>query len=114
MGLFNTVEILDKCSSCNKDVNLRVQFKYGDVYQHHYQLGDVIKWNTDHPRTNAGTTGHRKVVVEGVEDCPNCEAEIDYEVWLENDKIVAVKPKSGAFDFSATEEAYFIIQDSEP
>ena len=111
MGLFNTVQTHDRCPSCDNEVNLKVQFKYGDVYQHHYQLGDVIKWDSNHPRTNVGTPGHRKVVVEGIEDCPACKAEADYEVWLENDKIVALRRASGAYDFSATEEGYIIIED---
>jgi hypothetical protein len=71
-------------------------------------MGDVIKWDLNHPRTNVGTPGRRKVVVEGVEDCPGCGAECDYEVWLENDRIVAVKPASGTYDFSATDRAYIV------
>ena len=110
MGLFNTVHTLAKCPACKNEVNLKVQFKYGDVYQHHYQLGDVIKWDRDHARTNVGTPGRRKVVVEGVDDCPVCEAEGDYEVWLENDKIVAVKVASSAYDFSATEASHIIVE----
>ena len=93
------------------DVNLKVQFKYGDVYQHHYQMGDVIKWDPEHPRTNVGTPGHRKVVVEGVEDCPGCGTEFDYEVWLENDRIVAVKPTSGNYDFVATDKTYIVVEE---
>ena len=43
MGAFNTVRILGTCPSCKNEVNLEVQFKYGDVWQHHYQVGDVTQ-----------------------------------------------------------------------
>ena len=107
MGLFNTVKSQVTCDSCKNELTVNVQFKYGDVYQHHYQLGDVIKWNGN----NIGTPGHRKVVVEGVEDCQICGVEGDYEVWLENDTIVAVRPASGGYDFTATNEGYIVIED---
>ena len=107
MGAFNTVRILGTCPSCKNEVNLEVQFKYGDVWQHHYQVGDVIKWGGN----NVGTHGHRKVVTEGVEACPICDSELDYEVWLEKDEIVAVKSTSGTYDPASTPEGYIVIEE---
>jgi hypothetical protein len=98
MGAFNTVEIRGTCPCCKKEVNLEVQFKYGDTYQYDYKLGDVITWGGN----DIGKPGRSRVVVDGAAGCPNCpgcDFDLDYEVWLEKDRIVAVKPVTGAYDF---------------
>lgn len=104
MGAFNTVRILGTCPSCKNEVNLEVQFKYGDVWQHHYQIGDVIKWGGN----DIGKPALRKVIVEGFAVCPTCDSELDYEVWLENDKIVAIKLASGTYDLASSPEVYSV------
>ena len=35
----------------------------------------------------------------------------DYEVWLENDKIVAVKLASGTYDLASTPDGYIVIEE---
>jgi hypothetical protein len=107
MGAFNTVRILGTCPSCKNEVNLEVQFKYGDVWQHHYQVGDVINWGGN----DIGKSDRRKVIVEGFAICPICDSELDYELWLEKDRIIAVKPASGTYDLASTPEGYIVIEE---
>ena len=107
MGLYNTIEISGTCPCCNNEVKLEVQFKYGDTYLHHYKLGDVIEWGG----IDIGKPGRSKVVVEGFKLCPICDAELNYEVWLESDKIVAVKPYTGAYDFDSTPDCYIVLEE---
>ena len=40
-----------------------------------------------------------------------CDSELDYEVWLENDKILAVKLASGTYDLASTPEGYIVIEE---
>jgi hypothetical protein len=110
MGAFNTVETRLTCPSCACELNINVQFKYGHSRQYAYHIGDVLYW---HPLGNAddGTPGHRKVVVHGVTDCPVCGNELEFEVWLENDRIVAVKLATGAYDFVAARDTYIVVEE---
>ncbi len=112
MGAFNVVTIKEKCSACGNFVELRIQFKYAEVWQHEYEPGDSLIWSKRR-FGNDGEPGHKRVVVDAVaENCPVCDAEgPDYEVWLENDRIVAVKPFSGKFDFVRFHETYIIVEE---
>ena len=107
MGAFNTVETSGTCPCCKQAVNLEVQFKYGNTYQHHYKIGDVITWGGN----DIGKPGRTRVVVDGVAVCPDCDCDVDYEVWLEKDKIVDVKPATGAYDFSSLDDAYIVLEE---
>jgi Zn ribbon nucleic-acid-binding protein len=107
MSAFNTVEISGTCPSCKKEVNLDVQFKYGDAGQHRYKLGDVITWGGN----DVGRPGRSRVIVEGFAVCPACDSELDYEVWLESDNIVAVKPATGTYDLASTPDGYIVIEE---
>ncbi|HTX78521.1 MAG TPA: hypothetical protein VMC62_02585 [Longilinea sp.] len=81
MGAFNTVMSEQKCSNCGIVSEFAVQFKYGEVWQHEYVLGDRIIWG----KGNIGNQEYKKVVVDGVgEPCPNCHTSgQDFEVWIE-------------------------------
>jgi hypothetical protein len=109
MGAFNTVTIDYKCQKCGQMISMIIQFKYGDVWQHQYRVGDMIKWN----KNNVGEPGHKRVVIEAFsEDCPICgNLGQDFEVWLENDRIIDVKPSGGEFDFVHREEPYIILEE---
>ncbi len=110
MGAFNIVRSKQKCASCGQRVELSIQFKYGDVWQHEYQIGDRLQW----VKNNTGQPGNKRVVVDGAaERCPLCHAEgMDYEVWLEDDRIVSVQLASDRYDF-ATRHQTFIVVDAE-
>jgi hypothetical protein len=107
MGLYNTVEISGTCPGCEKEVDLEVQFNYGDTYLHRYKVSGVITWGG----IEVGRPGLSSVVVDGFAGCPGCDAELDYEVWLESDRIVAVKLDTGVYNPASTEEGYIVIQE---
>jgi hypothetical protein len=109
MGAFNVVRIKEKCNSCGNFVELRIQFKYGTVRQYEYEPGDSLIWGAN----DEGEPGHKRVVADAVaEHCPVCNAEgKDYEIWLEHDRIVAVKPSSGKYDFNVADEPYIVLEE---
>ena len=108
MGAFNVVILPEKCGNCGQIVNRRVQFKYGEVWQHEYNLGDELIWGAK----NIGNPQYRKVVVDGAgENCPNCRAEgNDYEVWITSGKILDVRRATGKYDFVKTHGKYILIE----
>ena len=110
MGAYNLVKLRRVCPSCGTEAEHRFQFKYGDTWLHEYQIGDQLQWG----RNDIGRSGAKKVVVDAVaESCPVCrfEDEKDYEIWLERDKITALKPASGEHDFVYCQDTYLVVED---
>ncbi len=64
MGAFNVIKINHVCKSCKINVMIQVQFKYGDIWQYEYSLGDSLKWGGN----DTGVSGRRKVIVDGVSE----------------------------------------------
>jgi len=110
MGTFNTVVSELICPSCELDVTLQAQFKYGDVWQHEYRIGDKLKWGAN----NIGQLGEN-VVVDGAGDvCPRCQYDMnDLEIWIIEGIIQKVVLSSGEFDFSSQEENYSVLPNSQ-
>lgn len=109
MGAYNTVRVDQVCPSCNNLVDVHIQFKYGDTWQYTYQIGDSLKWGGN----SIGKPGAKQVVADGVAEgqCPICKyAWPDYEIWIENDKIVDVRTASRKFDFVRLHESYVVLQ----
>jgi len=90
MGAFNTVIAEVQCPVCNKWCRLEVQYKYGDTWQHHYDVGSVITWGGN----DIGRPKMKKVIVEGIGGpCPNCHTDnIEFDVLVENDRLREVCP----------------------
>lgn len=101
MGAFNTVRSEQTCGSCGQRTAFQIQYKYGELWQYEYQIGDSIAWSTKYKKADAGKPGRPQVVVEGIaENCPHCRAEGgEFEVWLANDKIVEVRPLTNPSKF---------------
>jgi hypothetical protein len=60
MGLFNVLRIDDNCPLCGISQQMEIQFKYGEVRQYQYRLGDMIrpepgKLTSDEPRAVRST-----------------------------------------------------------
>ncbi|WP_406693785.1 hypothetical protein V5E97_22380 [Singulisphaera sp. Ch08] len=94
MGAFNTVRSEQRCASCGQLSAFQIQYKYGELWQYEYQIGDSIAWSTKYKRSDVGKSGRPQVVVEGIaEHCPLCRAEGgEFEVWFANDQIIEVRP----------------------
>lgn len=108
MGAFNTVSTKQACPSCKKVNEVDVQFKYGDTWQFKYRIGDKLRWGGN----DVGAPGAKRVVLDAVmEDCPSCGAPgRDCEVWIEEDRITAVSPASGKYDFVKNHQSYIVIE----
>ena len=110
MGAYNTVIVDQVCPSCNNRVEVRIQFKYGDTWQYTYHVGDRLKWGGN----AIGEPGAKQVVADGVveeEQCPICKYRWpDYEVWIEDDRIVDVRTASKKFDFVGLHRSYIVLQ----
>jgi hypothetical protein len=123
MGAVNRVVIERICPNCGNLVEFKVQFKYGNVWEDEYRIGDRLRWGRDFPdkphagQGDVGKPSTRQVVVYGIaEGCPNCgyscgpDGELDYEVWVEDDQIVAVRPASGRYVFER-EDPYLVLRE---
>lgn len=107
MSAFNTVVVRADCPQHHGETTWRIQFKYGDVWDYTYHVGDILGWGGN----EIGEPGKRLVVVDGVaEPCPVCGYDPgDYEVWLEVDRIVRVERAPARSRFVETNEPYLVI-----
>jgi hypothetical protein len=109
MSAFNILITTQKCDSCGQINERPIQFKYGELWQYKYHIGDKLKWsvkNTEEPK-------HKEVVVYGIsEKCPNCNAEgIEYEILILNGKIASVNRLSKNYDFVKEHRNYIVINE---
>jgi hypothetical protein len=111
MGAFNTVRASAVCPRCHSSVDVTIQFKYGDTWQHEYSLGDRLRWGGN----DIGLPGKRSVIVDGVAEtpCSNCgfDDEWGFYVLLECDQISRAVPADGTYDFSAAGRSYIVLQE---
>ena len=94
MSAFNTVETLTVCPVCAAEGRFEVQFKYGDTWQHHYQVGEPLRWGGN----DVGVRGAALVVVDGIGGpCLNCGADfIESDVVIVDNIIESVALLAGA------------------
>ncbi len=95
MGLFNTLTTELPCPACAMTSTVRVQFKFGHVWQLEYAIGDALRWDT---RGNVGSPGCKRVLVDGIVErpCPACgEDDWDALVLVERDRIVSARTNPG-------------------
>jgi len=110
MGAFNTLQIKTVCPSCETEVDINLQFKYGDTWQFKYEIGDILKWGGN----DIGKPGLKRVAVDAVaEGCPSCGfAGIgDYEILVENDRVLTARPASGEYNFSKGDDPFVVIKE---
>lgn len=100
MPAYNTVKIVDSGQT------VTVQFKYGEVWQHEYKIGESIKWGDN----NTGIEGAEKVVVYGMSE-PSTEQQSgkEYEILIVHNRIVDVSSISEGRDFSG-DRNYIIVE----
>lgn len=109
MSAFNVVIVPWQDPITHKEFELRVQFKYGDVWQYVYQIGEILKWGgNDIGRKEAG-----RVVVDGCleGEPPVSEVPEDFEVHILKNKIDKVVPATGAYDFVSANDSFVVVED---
>ena len=109
MGAYNTVKVRWRDPRTGQTHQLIVQFKYGDAWQHEYQVGDELKWGGN----DKGQHNVHRVVVDGalenIDVVP--EAPTDFEVHIIDNRIAEVRPASGRYDFVRSHHAYIILDE---
>lgn len=104
MGAYNELKI-GRCENCQSDVEIRIQFKYGDVWQYEYKMKDVLKWGGN----DTGISDARKVILDGIAArCEICGKEVDYVIHLEFNKIKSIERNLGQYHFCS--EPYIIVE----
>ena len=107
MGRCNTLFVESICSSCYSKTTLKIQFMYGEIWDHIYRLGDEIWWGTN----NVGVPGEKQVVIDGeAEECDSCGETVDYLVFIEGDVIKSIRQNDGEYQFFGT-EGFIVLEE---
>jgi hypothetical protein len=99
----------DECRRCGSKIRRTLQFKYGDTWQHRYEIGDHIRWGGN----DVGEPGHKVVVVEGyAHECPICSHVPDktYDITIRDDVIECVRSSDGTYDYVRSDQNYVVVQ----
>lgn len=108
MGTFNTLIVNMACPVCKVQVTMPIQFKYGDSWQKDYSLGEKLTWGGN----DIGVANAEYVVLDGAgENCPNCDAETDFYIFLRNDVFEKVIPADGSIDFVARNDSFIVLEE---
>lgn len=110
MGNFNTVIVptSEICTRCGEEYNRWVQFHFGAETLALYRVGETLAWGD----SDEGEPGHRMVAVQGDSNgCPNCGYNdgSTFEILIENDVIISVKPDSGKIDYLSQGNYYWVV-----
>ena len=108
MGAFNIVHLAWRRSQASEVHDLKIQFKYGDTWQHEYSVGDILKWGGN----DIGERDAKRVVVDGCLDSPTAFPSVpeSFEVHIVNGRIDRVIPATGSFDFASVGESFIILE----
>ncbi|HZK72431.1 MAG TPA: hypothetical protein VFD88_00310 [Clostridia bacterium] len=101
----------DTCPNFGSRIVRKVQFKYAEVWQHEYQIGDKISWGTN----NVGSPGRRRVLLSAhPEPCPVCGnvPNVRYEVLVENDVLIGVERASVDTEHKRFDHEHFVVLES--
>lgn len=110
MSAFNTVMLPDEehCPRCRSVIRRRVQFKYGDTWQHDYTIGDRLSWggnDVGRPETLVKALGYP-------EDCPVCGHDLGgvFDVIIRRDVIEDVIPGTTQPYIDADNANYVVVE----
>lgn len=90
MSAFNILDFVSECPNCKKQGRFSAQFKYGDTWQHRYQVGDLLKWGGN----DIGRPGAKRVRVEAIaEPCEHCGTDnLEFDILIEEGVVARVIP----------------------
>jgi len=93
---YNTLIVESVCPFCFERTNIKIQFRYGKIWDYIYYVNDEIKWGEE----DAGTQGKTLVVLDGAgEECEACLEAVDYLIFVEKDIIKSVRQNQGEYQF---------------
>jgi hypothetical protein len=92
MGAFNTLSIEWLNTKSGKKFDVVLQFKYGEVWQYEYKIGDVLKWGD----VSEGDRFAREVLIEAIVENDFEENGLPeyFEILLKDNVITEVRPLS--------------------
>jgi hypothetical protein len=92
MSAFNLLNAVTICPKCDRPLTFEIQFKFGDVWQHEYKVGDRLKWGGN----AVGNPSPSEVHVQGLGGpCPSCGVNFQlFSIIVKNGQIVDVRPTS--------------------
>lgn len=110
MGTFNTLHISIICHTCKAACKDTIQFAYGEVWQHNYNIGDELLWGSN----NVGVRGTKRVIVYGISErdfCSTCEIKQDneYDIVVIDNIISLVRPMKEYNPYRGEEGGRFYI-----
>ena len=110
MSAYNIAIVNLPCKRCDVTSTRVVQFKYGNVRQLEYRVGDSLLWGGN----DIGVPGRLSVVVDGIVEgkCSNCgfDREWSVYVYLERDRIAHVVSATGEHDFVGAQSNFIILE----
>ncbi len=97
MGWFNTLIHEVTCRGCGSIYPSRSQFKYGDLWNHEYRIGERIRLKDD-------SEANWEVVAElWCDGCPNCGNKEVRQIHLRNGTIAGEVPHEEYIDLGTEE-----------
>jgi hypothetical protein len=110
MSAYNTVVLPgeQKCPHCGAVIRRRVQFKYGDTWQHDYMIGDRIKWGGN----DIGKPARLVTALGYPEECPVCGQGLDgvFDVVIRDGVIKDVVPGRTQPYLDAGDASYIVLE----
>jgi hypothetical protein len=90
MSAFNILCFSSECPNCKKLGRFSAQFKYGDTWQHRYEIGDMLKWGGN----DIGLRAAKLVRVEAIADpCEHCGTDnLEFDIVIESGVVARVEP----------------------
>ena len=91
MAAYNTITVtrLAPCTHCADEGPIRLQFAYGDTWQHNYALGDSIRWGGN----DYGQRNEHAEILAYPERCLVCAFDTpgEYVLTVDQDRLTAYR-----------------------
>lgn len=106
MGAFNLLKTETNCPQCGKHVRIEVQFKFGDLRQYEYRLGDKLLLH----ESEETWASSRVVLAAGIGGpCPNCGADfLEFDVRVNQGVLEEVSPHAPDVQYG---HSTFLVKD---
>lgn len=110
MGSYNILNAEIHCQNCSKAFGIRLQFKFGDIWQKIYEIGDTVSWGGN----DIGSSHYSKVKVYGIAEsgmCPHCNFinKEEYDIYIEDNSIRHISPLFDLKDYLMDKDGDFHV-----